>query len=265
MFSAYLNIDVEMIKTSYATNKYGKKTPIAAHAELERCILDLNASFRFSPATIFDGHVAIICEITSHDGERTISAVGEACNNTLNSEIAKNYPITMACNRAFDRAAIRLLKLKVDGLGPVYSDLEISPDGPRNHDIEDLTDVTPETSTSQVVTSPESVVTPTESHKNEGDVPAPSDTLVEKPNIATQVAAEETTREEKKETPADTDNGGSQIISMGKYRDLGKTVAEVFQENPKWLAHIAYNLCSSDPAINAQITSARRYIEAHAV
>lgn len=66
-------------------------------------------------------HYAFLCTISDKNGRRAES-VGEACNPTLTTEIAQNYPVLMAYKRAFDDAAIKYLGLE----GKVYSDQQIS-------------------------------------------------------------------------------------------------------------------------------------------
>lgn len=66
-------------------------------------------------------HYAFLCTISDKNGRRAES-VGEACDPTLTTEIAQNYPVLMAYKRAFDDAAIKYLGLE----GKVYSDQQIS-------------------------------------------------------------------------------------------------------------------------------------------
>ncbi len=63
-----------------------------------------------------------VFECTISDGGRTTKAIGESSPNTLDSQIAKDYPATIAYQRAFDRSLIRYLGLP----GRVLSDLEIT-------------------------------------------------------------------------------------------------------------------------------------------
>lgn len=98
----------------------GKK--IISHNELEDIIINQcsGVSFTYVPVEHFNAPV-FICKMYNADKTRVIEAIGEGELQSLTTEIARQFPATMAANRAFDRAAIRFLGLS----GKVYSDNEI--------------------------------------------------------------------------------------------------------------------------------------------
>lgn len=93
---------------------------IISHADLEDIVLNQIDDVRFSYSVIETTKPPVfICKMDYEN--RHVEAIGEATYASLTTEIAKQFPATMAANRAFDRAAIRLLGFE----GKVYSDNEI--------------------------------------------------------------------------------------------------------------------------------------------
>lgn len=69
-------------------------------------------------------NAVIECTMVDTQTKYKVTKVGETNNSTLTSEISRNYGVTMAYQRAYNRAAITLLGLNEGG--HVYSDLEVS-------------------------------------------------------------------------------------------------------------------------------------------
>lgn len=66
-------------------------------------------------------HAVVKCVISNKNGRRAVG-IGESLPSTLTTEISAKYPVLIASQRAFDRAAISFLNIP----GKVYSDLELS-------------------------------------------------------------------------------------------------------------------------------------------
>ena len=66
-------------------------------------------------------HAVVKCVISNKNGRRAVG-IGESLPSTLMTEISTKYPVLIASQRAFDRAAISFLNIP----GKVYSDLELS-------------------------------------------------------------------------------------------------------------------------------------------
>ena len=112
-----------MIKTIYDSNIEGKLYDngyvMVKHNDLEDLIMGLGAQIEYHLVHCAVPDVAVECRMTL--GNRTITKIGETCTSTTSDKFQKEYVITTAYQRAFDRAAIRIL-----GLGSnVYSYSEI--------------------------------------------------------------------------------------------------------------------------------------------
>lgn len=113
------------LKITEILSPNGEILQIAPHAELEKLIYDhpksieMGISARHTPVVVEKDHYAFMCVISDKTGRR-VEGIGESLPNTLENEIAKNYPALMAFKRAFDDAAIKFF-----GLPRVYSDQQI--------------------------------------------------------------------------------------------------------------------------------------------
>ena len=110
-------------------NEQGHPIYIVRHTDLVAAIdsQEVRANgcrYEFGPIQIIgDMHYLVECVIRDGNGNFEIREHGEVMQDTLLTEISKQYPAKMCLNRAFDRAAIRYL-----GLGKrVYSSEEIEP------------------------------------------------------------------------------------------------------------------------------------------
>ena len=105
----------------------GQETAIIRHDVLEEYICDKDR-FTVTYKLVYcnPAYRAVVeCHMTDRNTQREVIKVGESCDNTLDSPIAKNYMVTMAYQRAYNRAAIVILGLERDGQGKLYSDLEV--------------------------------------------------------------------------------------------------------------------------------------------
>lgn len=126
MYSKYFEIDIDIPEQTMFSA--GEEVRIIPHAVLEDILynseiaISKNVIIHYTPiATNEARHYACLCAISDNCGRRTES-VGEALDATLDTDIARNYPVLMAYKRAFDDAAIKYLGLE----GKVYSDQQIA-------------------------------------------------------------------------------------------------------------------------------------------
>lgn len=96
------------------------------HKTLQNVMNVRNISYEFRKMDIenYEGTSTVVCICNMSDPvtKRSVSGVGEASKPNCISEIERKYPVTIAANRAFDRAAIQMLGFKET----VYSVSEIS-------------------------------------------------------------------------------------------------------------------------------------------
>lgn len=251
MHISYLNCEIELTE-KVATLEGGKKQTIVLHSELEELILNMcnSGKVRFDYPVVIPSlsDAVVTCRIWD-DNNRHVVAIGESTEATRTSSIADSYPTTTAANRAFDRAAIRFL-----GLGKVYSDLEIAPDGPKRYESDRLTDAQPSTTQAESVSSanPDSVIASTNPN-NAPDVsnatPAPA-----KQTVSTNTQVTDNAQKQ------NTDVDGSVVISIGKYANKNKTVAEIYELDPSWLKYIT-TLAPKKDEMRMQVESAKRFLE----
>lgn len=126
MYSKYFEVDIDIPEQTMLSA--GEEVRIIPHAILEDVLynseiaISKNVIIHYTPITTNEArHYACLCAISDNFGRRTES-VGEALDATLDTDIARNYPVLMAYKRAFDDAAIKYLGLE----GKVYSDQQIA-------------------------------------------------------------------------------------------------------------------------------------------
>jgi len=126
MYSKYFGIDIDIPEQTMLSG--GEEVHIIPHAVLEDILynseaaISKNVIIHYTPITTNEArHYACLCAISDSLGRRTES-VGESLDSTLDTDIARNYPVLMAYKRAFDDAAIKYLGLN----GKVYSDQQIA-------------------------------------------------------------------------------------------------------------------------------------------
>lgn len=93
------------------------------HSSLEQLFYDViqPTGARLSSRWIESSASHVVVEITIENQKtgRCVTAAGESVPDSLNTEIGRKYPATMAYNRAFDRAILRYL-----GLYNLYAETE---------------------------------------------------------------------------------------------------------------------------------------------
>ena len=98
---------------------------IVSHDSLRKLFLDelyqIPVSCEYIPIFVNGSHNAILCKMCDSRG-RITQEIGETMPKTLTNTIARNYPVLLAYQRAFDRALIAFCGFD----GKVLSDLEMS-------------------------------------------------------------------------------------------------------------------------------------------
>ena len=80
---------------------------LVKHSDLEKAAAKLKADYGMEIISMQKNHAVVICTVEYK--ETQYSTIGEATEATLWDDTDKEYPVTMAWNRAFDRAIIKLL------------------------------------------------------------------------------------------------------------------------------------------------------------
>ena len=86
------------------------------HSFLEEFAAEHNVEFTMHVVAAELDHAVVTCKLPG------IYTIGEATEKTMWGKLDHEYPVTVAWNRAFDRAMIRLLDLNV----PAFSNKEIN-------------------------------------------------------------------------------------------------------------------------------------------
>ncbi len=259
--SAYTQTELEfdvMEKTDPVT---GKTMTVIKHDALRDVIynqLDLtkegSVDYRFIRADL--NHAVVECTINDGKG-RMAKEVGESTTPTLTDEIAQSYPVLIASQRAFDRAAILLLKLAgkqlsnvemcqfaiVDFEPAIESDFE-----PTNEELS--VQEAPIEDAPTLMNIPDGV---DELEDLETEQPAP------KPAIVTSEV-----QEIEKEEPADSsesNNLGSTLIAIGPYEKKPATLDDVYKINKTYLTTLL-TLRNPNEKIKPTIDIIRQYFEA---
>lgn len=110
---------------TYTREEKGKSLSFITHKSLEKLFYDIKEirpSLTYTSRMIMINEKRVVFEGQIADGEQIyLPKIGESCADTLHGEIAKDYPVLIAHQRAFDRAFISYLNLE----DKMYSDIEI--------------------------------------------------------------------------------------------------------------------------------------------
>lgn len=205
----------------------GNSVNIITHEALEGIIHDqlpANVEVRYDFTVVASdiSHCVVQCVMSSVAPKRRIVAIGETVPDTLETDISKQYPCTMACNRAFDRAAIRFLGLE----GKVLSNLEApayngADDGTTNVDLSDVPDETP----AEAAMRPQGVAESGEKAKQASTPSGQKKPVqgVQKPQAANPAAQPA----QKADMPEDVKAAASVVLAFGKYKHDNLTLAQI--------------------------------------
>lgn len=101
--------------------KETKKGFLVQHNDLDVFISE-NPDIKYEMTVVStdNSHPIVTCRMKA--GDNTVMTVGEATEETLWTDAERKYPVTVAWNRAFDRAAIRILDFEMTN---VFSNKEV--------------------------------------------------------------------------------------------------------------------------------------------
>lgn len=96
---------------------------LLSHEDLMNVIIEHMPRFRYQliHEHVSENHSVYRCVIDDTETGKHVESIGESVPETLSTEISKNYPTLMAAKRAFDEAAITILRLP----GKFYSNEQI--------------------------------------------------------------------------------------------------------------------------------------------
>ena len=121
MKSRLLNSDIPVAGTL-------KGRAVVRHRILEevimKAVIQKQIRYCFRPLFMSDGHTAVECEMVCVPGEVSVRKIGEVSAGGIAPGAFNGYPVTLAYNRAFDHAAIAILRLDT----PAVSDMDMSDD-----------------------------------------------------------------------------------------------------------------------------------------
>ena len=252
MYSKYYDKNFDVAMSSYSQG--GKEMVIISHDALQDIIHNQIPSenkvmYDFQNITVNPNIPVFLCTICDKNGRR-VQEIGEATPRSLTTNIGKSYPSLLASQRAFDRAAIRFLNFE----GKIYSNMEID-EGDFIEEVKsDIVDIPEENPVMSEV--PETSAT---------GIKVKEEVAEEQPAAYTAAPIKATTEEkaEKKSDPvADDDAYGKVVVNMGKYKNKGKTVAEICAEDRNWLKYIA-SMTATKSDVKEQVDAAVKYLEQH--
>jgi len=115
-----INVYSETLGRAVPVKKTGNLY-IIPHSFLNKAAAEKPVECNFQVVSSELNHAVVLCCLTA-DGVR-IDTIGETTEGTLWTKADREYPVTVAWNRAFDRAMIRYLAFDK----PVFSDKELNP------------------------------------------------------------------------------------------------------------------------------------------
>lgn len=198
------------------------------------------------------------CTIWDKTLNRCAVGIGSGKPETLTAGIASDYADESASNRAFDRAAITYLQFP----GRQLSEEEVGIFLPM--DLVSAIDL-PETADEPICQEPIPAIkqapitqtTQADNFNNAMNPPVETKTeVVEEVKETASEVASETTAE-----VSDVDAAGTRLIAFGKYKLNPKTVAEVCDEDLKWVES-CLSIKSPSASIKADIDALRAYATA---
>lgn len=195
------------------------------------------------------------CTIWDKTLGRCAIGIGSGKPETLTAGIASDYADESASNRAFDRAAITYLQfpgrqLSEEEVGiflpmDLISSIEVpETDEPMSQEPIPAIKQAPITQTTQINDNFANAMNPPVEEK----VEEKTEETVEKP---TETSAE----------VSDFDTAGTRLIAFGKYKINPKTVAEVCEEDLKWVES-CLSIKNPSASIKADIDALRAYATA---
>ena len=248
--SEYFNQEFDV--TTYEREEEGRVICIINHDALEDIILnqiplDKELMYDYEMLITDPKHPAVKCIICDKDGRR-VQAIGEASPDSVETKIARMYPVLMASQRAFDRAAIRFLALP----GKVFSNLEVGDADNTSQPVNDFNNMQQIPSQDAPIDEFARIDVSIESE----DPIRFADAPINSPDTATVVANNSNVNE-------DVDYG-SVLVDLGLYKSNPKTVAEVVSTNLRWAEFMTSSrYVPKTDTQKAQVNALKKYLEQH--
>ena len=251
--SNYLEKELEV--DVFEAMEDGETINIISHETLENIIYNkldasLGVSCEYKALLINPEHSVFFCTIKDMKG-RSVQAVGEVTPATLETEIAKNFPVLTAAKRAFDRAAKLYLGLEVGGkiLSDAEADLTV---GAANNGTE-VVDLAKE--------AEKAARTAQETSNEGGNAGTPP-----KQNVAPAAPQGRAGGSAAKNNaaPAQPTMGdpGSVMCEVGQFRGKKMTIADVYRDSPGYVGWIAKKYNASTPEQIAAKEAAKAFLAA---
>lgn len=215
----------------------GETVSVISHETLESIIYNqidasMGVTCEYKALLISPEHSVFFCTIKDATG-RIVQQVGEVTPATLETEIAKNFPVLTAAKRAFDRAAKLYLNLEIGG--KVLSDAEADLSSGASNNGTEVVDINKEAEKASRMAQdgrePAKGTDTTSSKKN-----APAAPVGRTEGIATQ-----------KPSGGAATNPGDVICDVAIFRGRNMTVAQAYKENPKYVGWIATKYSGTTP------------------
>ena len=195
-------------------------------------------------------HAVVECIIDDGEG-RVVKEIGEAVPQTLENDVARSYPVLIASQRAFDRAAILLLKLAGKQLSNcemgefLALDLEpaISKDVTETSDMDTIED-----NQSDEIPYMNAPIKDTMM-----DIPDGIDSVVDVP-----VAEPEVTTE-KVDNSARITEIGKTVFGVGKYNGKPNTIAEIYSADVEYFRKLL-QIPKPAPSLAEKLELVREYV-----
>lgn len=264
---------------TFEREQNGRVVKIIMHDSLEDVIHNqaVGIQYKFEIVSSDRAHSVVKCIMFNADNSRYIEAIGESIPETLDNEIAQNYPTLIASQRAFDRAAIRFLDLP----GKVLSNMEMSfiddlieetvveevpaetiktsggivssvitdeEDNGMNIDAAVIEDVIDEIDTNVVVDNSEKIE----------DVIV--DDSIEEEVIVTEDVSDDSLPFDVEADESEEDVGNYMITMNGKYATAGKTINEIYKTDASWIEWIAANFVPRNPVAEKDVAQIKKFV-----
>lgn len=269
LFSKTLNKNIDLLATTRLSDN--KKVIIVTHKSLLNCFneiqLEHKLKLELKELHISLNHNVFLAKISDKNGFE-VQEIGETTPDTLNSQIARENPALVAAQKAFDRAIIQYLNFREN----VYSIHEISPFDTKPAAQIKTTIVQEEKERFEYKETPleVSVKKPKKDDMTiniEFDEPIKYQKVEVKKESNAEAKVEKTTRKAtqvdnatKEVVATSSSEHGAVVIDLGKYKNKGMTIREIYETDPAWLEKIIRFKVSS-PEGQKQLDSITRFLK----
>lgn len=259
--SAYTNLELDFDTMEKPMPNSDEKMILIKHDSLRDVVYNQlkltetgTVSYNYIKADI--EHAVVECVIDDGKG-RVVTEIGEAVQSTLENDVARAYPVLIASQRAFDRAAILLLMLA----GKQLSSGEMGEFIPVDFEA--------------AILNPEFEEQPALDDNAEDEPYMPAPIVDETPTMDIPVGISDMVDEPiEEETPADIVDTASRLgelgirpFAVGKYANLVNkttgnkfTLAEVYNTDPDFLRRLL-KIPTPQGALADEIPYIKEYVE----